>query len=357
MGDNNRVFMRRIKIAGRTIGLGHPCFIVAEAGVNHNGKISLAKKLIDTAKGADADAVKFQAFKAERIVTKTAEKAKYQKVAGEGSQYNMLKKLGLSENEFKELANYAGKKKIIFLATPFDSESVDLLEKLGVPAFKVASGEIINFPLLRHMAKKRKPIILSTGMSTLQEVKEALEVLRSGGARDIVLLHCVSTYPAKIEEINLRAIETLKREFKLPVGLSDHTLSLAVPIAAAALGAVVIEKHFTLDRKLPGPDHKASLEPEKLREMVARIREVERALGDGIKRPTKSEEAVKKVARKSVVARVNIPKGVTITETMLDIKRPGTGIEPKYLGKILGQITKASIKKDELITWDKVKTK
>jgi len=346
--------MKRIKIAGRTIGPGYPCFIVAEAGVNHNGKISLAKKLIDAAKGADADAVKFQAFKAERIVAKTAEKAKYQKVAGEGSQYNMLKKLELSENGFKELANYAKKKKILFLATPFDGESVDLLEKLGVPAFKVASGEIINFPLLRHMAKKRKPILLSTGMSTLQEVKEALEVLGRGGARDIVLLHCVSTYPTKIEEINLRAVGTLKREFKLPVGLSDHTLSLAVPIAAAALGAAVIEKHFTLDRKLLGPDHKASLEPGELREMVARIREVEKALGNGIKRPTKSEETIKKAVRRSIVARAYIPKGTVIAEGMLDIKRPGTGLEPKYLKKVVGKRAKKDIKVDEPITFEKL---
>lgn len=204
------------------------------------------------------------------------------------------------------------------------------------------------------MAKKRKPILLSTGMSTLQEVKEALEVLGRGGARDIVLLHCVSTYPTKIEEINLRAVGTLKREFKLPVGLSDHTLSLAVPIAAAALGAAVIEKHFTLDRKLLGPDHKASLEPGELREMVARIREVEKALGNGIKRPTKSEETIKKAVRRSIVARAYIPKGTVIAEGMLDIKRPGTGLEPKYLKKVVGKRAKKDIKVDEPITFEKL---
>ena len=287
--------MKEIKILNKTLGQGKPCFIVAEAGVNHNGEFRLAKKMIDEAKRARADAVKFQIFNADRVVVKTAEKAPYQKIAtGKGSQHEMLEKLELTKNEFKKLANYARAKNIIFLASAFDEESVDFLDELKVPAFKVPSGEITNFPLLMKIAKKGKPIILSTGMSTLGEVADALEVIKKGGTEEIVLLHCVSNYPVKSEEMNLRAMETLKHAFELPVGLSDHTLGITVPIAAVALGAAVIEKHFTLNRKLPGPDHGASLEPSELIEMVACIRDVESALGNGIKRPTKSEQAVRK---------------------------------------------------------------
>jgi N-acetylneuraminate synthase/N,N'-diacetyllegionaminate synthase len=346
------------RISNKVIGAGKPCFIIAEAGVNHNGEFRLAKKMIDAAKNAGADAIKFQIFHAERVVTKTAEKAAYQKkTTGKGSQYEMLKKLELTEDEFRKLAAYAKKKNIIFLASAFDEESVDFLDELKVPAFKVPSGEITNFPLLMKIAKKGKPIILSTGMSTLGEVADALEVIKKGGTEEIVLLHCVSNYPVKGEEMNLRAMETLKHAFGLPVGLSDHTLGITIPIAAVALGAAVIEKHFTLNRKLPGPDHEASLEPEELKVMVARIKEVEKALGDGIKRPTKSERTIKNVVRRSIVAGVAIPKGAVITKAMLDIKRPGTGLEPIHLEKVLGKIARHQIKKDELITWDKLKTK
>jgi N-acetylneuraminate synthase/N,N'-diacetyllegionaminate synthase len=342
----------KIKKEDKLIGEEEHCFIIAEAGVNHNGNVELAKKLIDTAKDAGADAVKFQTFKAENVVTKNSEKAEYQKeTTGKGSQYNMIKKLELTEYDFKELADYAKKKGILFLSSPFDKESVDLLYELDVPVFKIASGEITNFPLLRYIAKKRKPIILSTGMSTLGEVEEALKVIRNEGVEDIVLLHCVSNYPAKIEDVNLKAMETLKQAFKIPVGFSDHTLGITASIAAVASGACLIEKHFTLDRNLPGPDHKASLEPDELKEMVKTIRDVEKALGDGIKKPTKEEEEIKKVARRSVVAKVDISEGAIITEDMLDVKRPGTGIEPKYIERIIGKRAKINIKKDELITW------
>lgn len=355
MEDSNGVFMKQIKIAGRTIGSGYLCFIVAEAGVNHNGSIALAKKLIDAANAARADAVKFQAFKTEKIVTKSASKAPYQSGAtGKDDQYGMLKKVELTETDLKELVNYANKKKIIFLATPFDKESVDILYRFKVPAFKIASGEITNFPLLRHIASKKKPVIMSTGMSTIAEIRKAIRVLNSGGTKDIVLLHCVSDYPAKVEEVNLKAMETLKRTFDLPVGFSDHTLGITVPIAAVALGAAVIEKHFTLDRNLPGPDHKTSLEPNELKEMVARIREVEKALGDGIKRPTKSEDVIKKAVRRSIVARVNIPRNTVIAEHMLNLKRPGTGLEPECLKKVVGKRAKKDIKVDELITFEKL---
>jgi len=341
----------KIRIEDKLIGEEEPCFIIAEAGVNHNGSVELAKKLIDAAKDAGADAVKFQTFKTENVVVKDAQKAEYQKeTTGEGSQYEMIKKLELTEEDFRELADYAEKKDIMFLSSPFDKESVDLLYELDVPAFKVGSGEITNFPLLRYIAKKEKPIILSTGMSTLGEIEEALDVIRSEGVEDIILLHCVSNYPARIEDVNLRAMGTLKQAFKLPVGFSDHTLGITAPIAAVALGACVIEKHFTLDRNLPGPDHKASLEPDELKEMVKAIREVEKALGNGIKKPTKEEEKIKKVARRSIVAKVDISKGAIITEDMLDVKRPGTGIEPKYLKFIIGRKTKEDIKKDEIIS-------
>jgi len=335
------------------ISEGKPCFIIAEAGVNHNGSLESAEKLVDAAKSAGADAVKFQTFKAENVLTQNVEKAEYQKetTSAEESQYDMIKKLELTEYDFKDLANHAKEKKIMFLSSPFDKESVDLLDEMNVPAYKIASGEITNFPLLKHIAEKEKPIILSTGMATLGEIEEALNVIRNEGVEDIVLLHCVTSYPVKMEDVNLSVIETLRHTFKLPVGFSDHTLGITIPIAAVALGACMIEKHFTLDRNLPGPDHKASLEPDELKEMVQAIRDVEKALGDGIKQPTVAEKEIKKVARRSIVAKVDISEGTVITGDMLDVKRPGTGIEPKYMREIIGKRVKAYITKDDLIYW------
>lgn len=342
----------KIQIGDKIVGEGGHCFIIAEGGVNHNGDITLAKKLIDISWEAGADAVKFQTFKTEKTVTKNAERAEYQKDATEDkSQYEMLKKLELTDKDFRELSDYAKKKGIIFLSSPFDKESVDLLDELNVPAFKIGSGEITNFPLLRYIAKKGKPIIISTGMSTLAEVEEALNVIKSEGIKDVILLHCVSNYPARIEDINLRVMKTLKQAFKVPVGFSDHALGITASIAAVALGACVIEKHFSLDKKLLGPDHKASLEPNELKEMIKAIRDVEKALGDGIKKPTKEEEEIKKVTRRSIVAKVDIPKGAIIKEEMLDIKRPGTGIEPKYVDFLLGKKARRHIKRDEILTW------
>jgi N-acetylneuraminate synthase/N,N'-diacetyllegionaminate synthase len=349
------LILKKVRIGDKRIGQGEPCFIVAEAGVNHNGEIRLAKRMINAAKKAGAAAIKFQIFSAECLVAKMAPKAAYQRrTTGKGSQYEMLKKLELKEDEFRKLAAYAKRKNIIFLASAFDENGVELLDELRVPAFKVPSSEITNFLLLKQIAMKRKPIILSTGMSTLGEIAEALEVIRKDGSNEIVLLHCLSDYPAKVEEMNLRAMNTLKEAFGLPVGLSDHTLSLDIPIAAAALGAKIIEKHFTLNRGLPGPDQKASLEPDELRKMIARIREVERALGDGTKKPTKSEEILKKVVRRSIVARTDIIKGTVITVEMLDLKRPGTGLEPKHLGKVIGRKARIDIMADELITFEKL---
>jgi N,N'-diacetyllegionaminate synthase len=345
----------KVRIEDRLIGQGEPVFIVAEAGVNHNGKVELGKKLVDAAKVSGADAVKFQTFRVHKVVTRYAEKADYQKRAGpKESQYEMLRKLELSSQDIKKLFDYAKQRHIIFLSSAFDEESVDLLDRLGVCAFKVASGEITDFPLLRYIAEKKKPVILSTGMSTYEEVKEALATLRKGGIKEIVLLHCITSYPARIEESNLRTIETLRNRFRLPVGFSDHTESIAVPVAAAALGAVVIEKHFTLSKNLPGPDHRASVEPSEFKQMVTAIREVEKSLGDGEKRLTAEEKEIKKAARRSIVARVRIPNGTVIREDMLDFKRPGTGLRPGELGKVVGKKAKKSIEADELITFDKL---
>ena len=348
--------MQKIKISNRSVGEGEPCFIVAEAGVNHNGDINLAKRLVDVAKEAGADAVKFQTFTAEEIVTESAEKAPYQKetTGAEESQFEMIKRLELSEKDFGELFTYAQEKGIIFLSSPFDKGSVDLLDELGVPAFKIPSGEITNLPLLKYIARKKKPVILSTGMATFGEIEEALAAIRQEGVDEIILLHCVSCYPARIEDMNLRVMGTLRQAFGLPVGLSDHSLGITVPIAAVALGAYAIEKHFTLDKKLPGPDHRASLEPGELKEMVKALRDVEKALGNGIKRPTVEEEENKKVGRRSIVARVDIPAGAVITEEMLAIKRPGGGLEPKFISLLIGREAKANIISGEVITFPKV---
>jgi len=348
--------VKKIRLGDRLLGEGEPTFIVAEIGVNHNGSVKTAKKLVDAAKEAGADAVKFQAFRAERLVTRYARKAEYQKETTDPkkSQYDMLRKLELEDAEIEELHNYAEKRKITFLSSAFDLESVDLLDKLDVPAFKIASGEITNLPLLRHIARKKRPIILSTGLSTMQEIREALEIFTEKGIEDIILLHCITSYPAKTEEANLQVMDLLRQKFGFPVGFSDHTLGIVVPIAAVALGAVMIEKHFTLDRKLPGPDQRASLEPDEFAQMVTAIKDVERALGNGVKKPTSEEEEIKKAARRSIVAKVKIRKGTVIRENMLDFKRPGTGLEPKNLHKIVGKRASKDIEADEMITFEKL---
>ncbi len=346
--------MKIVKIGSKSIGDGEPCFIIAEAGVNHNGDIELAKKLVDIAVEAGTDAVKFQTFKAENVVTKNAPKADYQakNTGSNESQHEMLKELELSEDEFKELYKYTKRRGIIFLSTPFDFESVDFLEELGVPAFKVSSADLTNLPFLKYIAEKRKPIILSTGMGTLGEIEEAINTIKNAGNEDIILLHCVTSYPAKFESLNLRAIQTLKEAFKLPVGFSDHSLGIYASIAAVALGAVVIEKHFTLDKNLPGPDHKASLNPEELKEMIEEIRIIEKALGDGIKRAAPEETEIRRVVRRSIVAKVDIPKGATITKDMITFKRPETGLSPKYYKEIIGKKARKKINKDEVITFE-----
>jgi len=348
--------VKKIKIGNKIIGEGEPCFIIAEAGVNHNGDFRLAKKLINVAKQAGADAVKFQTFKAENVVTETAGMAEYQKenIGSKKSQLSMIKELELSYKDFIKLKKYCDEKKIIFLSTPHSEDAIDFLEPI-VPAYKIGSGDLTNLPFLGKIAKKQKPIILSTGMANLSEVREAISTIKKQENKKIILLHCTTNYPCPLKEVNLKAMLTLKKEFDLPVGYSDHTLGITVPIMAVAMEAKVIEKHFTLNKNLPGPDHKASLEPRELEEMVKLIREAEKVLGSGIKKPTKSEEKIKKIVRKSIIAKTNIPKGRKLTKEMLVIKRPGTGIEPKYINKIVGKVAKKEIKKDNLIKFEDLK--
>ena len=350
------ITVKGIIIADKKIGPQHPCFIIAEAGVNHNGDVNLAKQLIDIAAEAGADAVKFQTFHAENVVTYTAEKAGYQKNTTplHESQYEMIKKLELSDDVFFDLSIYAKKKGIIFLSTPFDKESVEKLDRIEIPAFKIPSGEITNFPLLKIIAEKKKPIILSTGMATLGEVEEALYYLKKCGSDDIILLHCTTNYPASLHSVNLCAMSTICCAFKTTVGYSDHTEGITIPIAAVAMGACVLEKHFTLDRSLPGPDHKASLEPSELREMVKAIRDVEIARGSGIKSLNVEESAIKAVVRRSVVARCDITAETKFSENNIAILRPGTGIEPRYYELIINKKARIHIKKNQVLNWDMI---
>lgn len=328
-----------------------PTFIIAEAGVNHNGNIELAKSLIDIACEAGCDAIKFQTFKADNLVIKSAQKAEYQikNTGNNDSQYDMLKKLELSYENHKELIKYCNSKNILFLSTPFDEESVDMLYDLGMKLFKIPSGEITNKPFLKYIAKKQKTIILSTGMSTLGEVEEALKWIYEEGNYQVTLLHCTSNYPAEISDVNLKAMLTLKDAFKVKVGYSDHTLGTEVSIAAVALGAEVIEKHFTLDKNMEGPDHKASLEPLELKKLVQAIRNIEIALGDGVKKPSRQELSTREVVRKSIVTCRSIEKGETITHEMLALKRPGTGLEAKYLEMILNKKATRNLPSDYIL--------
>ncbi|TGY42455.1 N-acetylneuraminate synthase [Clostridium sartagoforme] len=326
-------------------------FIIAEAGVNHNGSIEIAKKLIDEAAKCGVDAVKFQSFKAKNLVTKIAKQADYQKenMKKEVSQYEMLKALELSYDDHIELINYSKEKGIMFLSSPFDLESIDMLMELGIEIFKVPSGEIENVPYLKKIAKTGKKVILSTGMSNLADIEFALDILREAGAKDISVLHCNTDYPTKMEEVNLTAMNTIGNAFLVEIGYSDHTKGIEIPIAAVALGAKIIEKHFTLDKNMDGPDHKASLEPDELKAMVDSIRNVEIALGNGIKALTNSEKKNIKVARKSIICSSYIKKGEVFTEENLTIKRPGTGLSPKMWDKIIGKKAQRDYNVDEMV--------
>ncbi len=329
-------------------------FIIAEAGVNHDGSVERALELIDAAKSAGADAVKFQTFKAGLLATPSAPKAAYQQrtTSAAESQLQMLQRLQLDEAAHRKLMQHCVDVGIQFISSPFDLSSVDLLATLGIPQFKIPSGEITNYPLLKKIAGTAKPVILSTGMSTLGEVEEAVHVLQTGGATQISLLHCVTEYPAPFEQINLRAMQTLKTAFHLPVGYSDHTLGTEISIAAVALGAEIIEKHLTIERTLPGPDHSSSLQPPEFAQMVTGIRQVELALGNGIKAPVPCEFPNMAVARKSIVANHPLPAGHRLTHNDLDISRPGSGLAPKFLPSLLGRTLRVAVDVGTTINWD-----
>jgi N,N'-diacetyllegionaminate synthase len=328
-------------------------FIIAEAGVNHNGSTDFAYKLIDVAVEAGADAVKFQTFKAENLVSKTAQKAEYQKQITDASetQFDMIKKLELDVDTHKSLIKYCHKKDIMFLSTPFDHDSIDLLNELGLGIFKIPSGEITNLPYLRHIGALGKQIILSTGMSTLTEVGDALTVLVKAGSKkeNITVLHANTMYPTPMEDVNLNVMKTIQKEFGVSVGYSDHTLGIEVDIAAVAMGASIIEKHFTLDKTMDGPDHKASLEPEELKTMVVAIRNIEKALGGCEKKPSPSESINIDIVRKSIVASSSIPEGEILSEKNITIKRPGNGISPMAWDKIIGTVATKDYQMDDLI--------
>lgn len=323
--------------------------IIAEAGVNHNGSVALAKQMVDAAKEAGADYIKFQTFIPKKLVSKFAEKADYQKeTTGSGeSQLEMLEKLALTQKDFTELNRYCREKQIGFLSTPFDLDSIEFLDTFDMDFWKLPSGEITNLPYLEKIGQTRKPVVMSTGMSSLQEVKDAAAVLRKAGAKEITLLHCNTQYPTPMEDVNLRAMQTLEKELNLPVGYSDHTQGIEIPVAAVAMNACIIEKHFTLDRSMEGPDHKASLEPDELNAMVQAVRNVEQALGNGKKEPSPSELGNISVVRKSIVAKCGIKKGDTFTEDNLTVKRPGNGISPMRWHEMIGKQAERDFAEDE----------
>lgn len=333
-------------------------FVIAEAGVNHNGQLQTAKQLIDAASEAGADAVKFQAFNTEQLVSPQTSKARYQKEHADASQsqYEMLKTLELSRSAHNELQEYCDQKNIRFLSTPYDPQSADFLDEIGVPFFKIGSSDTNNYPFLKYIAGKQKPIILSTGMSTLSEVGSAVEAITEQGQNEnLVLLHCTSNYPANPRNVHLRAMKTLKAAFQHPVGYSDHTTGTSIPAAATALGACVIEKHFTLDKTMDGPDHAASLEPDQLQQMIKNVRTVRTALGSPEKKPVSSERKHRETVRKSIITTQNLGKGTCISEQNVTIKRPGTGIDPGNLDLVCGIPVQEDLSKNTPLQWHHLK--
>lgn len=331
-------------------------YIIAEAGVNHNGNLDIALRMVECAKECGCDCIKFQTFKTERLVTKTAKKADYQiqNTQNEDSQFSMLKSLELSYDDFRLLKERCDSVGIDFISTPFDSESVDLLEELGVSVYKMSSGDITNKTLIEYVAARQKPVIISTGMSTMEEVHEAVEWIEQKGNHRITLLHCTSNYPAPYNEVNMNAMLTLKQEFSYDVGYSDHTKGIIIPVMAVAMGATVIEKHFTLDKYMEGPDHKASLDVSELKSMVEAIRNVEAAKGDGIKRPAESEISTRDVARKSIILKYAMKRGEVLSLKDMDIKRPGTGIPPKYIERLCGKKLLRDMPAEEILKFEDV---
>jgi len=345
----------KVRIGDRWVGGDEPCFVIAEAGANHNRDFSLAKELIDVAAEARADAVKFQTYSAETLYSKKTPRFSYLEGVTSKNTWDLIKEIELPREWQGELAPYAAKRGILFLSTPFDHKAVDELAALDVPAYKIASFEIVDLPLIAYAAAKGRPLILSTGLASYEDITDALAACASAGNRDVVLLQCTSLYPAPPARMNLRAMATLRHAFAVPTGLSDHSLGIHVAVAAAALGACVIEKHFTLNRSLPGPDHPFAIEPGELKEMVRQIREVESALGDGLKLgPAPEEQEMYQKARRSLIAARAIPKGTVIERSMIVIKRPGYGIRPKLIDLLVGRVAKVDIEEDTVLTWDLV---
>jgi len=339
---------KEVKIGNKKIGGNNPTYIIAEIGSNHNRDKKIAKKMIDKAANAGVDAVKFQTFKAEKLYSKKTPKFSKDKV----SPFDLIKSIELPREWHKELFEYTEKKGLHFFSSPFDYEAVDQLDEIGVPAFKIASFEIVDLELLKYISQKKKPIILSTGMASIEEIEEAIDAIKSQGNDKIILLHCNSMYPAPVDIVNLNAIKTMQSAFQIPIGFSDHTLGIHIPISAVVVGAKVIEKHITLDRKMKGPDHNFAIEPDELKQMVQNIRDVEKALGTGIKNVSKEEKEMYEKGRRSIIALENIPKGTKITREMLIVKRPGYGIKPKFIDNVIGKIAKKVIKADDWLTWD-----
>ena len=343
--------MSMLEIGGRRIGNGQDVFVIAEAGVNHNGDPARALELVDAAADSGADAVKFQTFDPSELATNRAPLAEYQRGdAAPASQAEMLAPLRLDDEAFKTVAARCKARGITFLSTPFDERSADLLEQLEVRAFKVGSGELTNLPFLRNLARRGRPLLVSTGMATLAEVADAVVAIREAGEPSIALLHCVSSYPAPPEDANLRAMDTLRETFEVPVGFSDHSLGADLSLAAVARGASILERHLTTDRRLPGPDHAASLEPDELRDVVGRLRMLERALGDGVKRPQPSEMEIRDVARRSIVAVRSMQAGEWIDASAVAVKRPGGGLPPSRLDSVIGTRLARAIGADEPLT-------
>ena len=343
---------KTILIQNQLIGEGHPVFVIAEAGVNHNGNLDLALKLIDAAADTGADAVKFQTWRAEQLVTKSGKMAEYQKknTGKEEPQFDMLKKLELKEEWYPKLFERAKEKGIILLSTPHGGfESIDFMEQYNFPAFKIASGDITNLPFLEYAAKKGKPMLVSTGMSTIEEIKETVDTIKKAGNEQILVFHCTTDYPLAPENVNLKAMQTLMKDLDVLIGYSDHTVGDQVAIMAATLGARMIEKHFTLDRTMPGPDHIASTEPKEFKEMIARIKQIPIIMGSGVKKPLLPELQYISVARKSIVANRDIKAGEKFTSKNLAIKRPGNGISPREFKNILGKKAVVDIPLDTLL--------
>ena len=342
---------KNVKIAGKIIGDKNPTYIIAEIGSNHNKDLKIAKKMIAKAAEAGVDAVKFQTFKAEKLYSKNTPKFSKDSV----KPFDLIKSIEMPRDWHKKLKDYSDKKGVDFISSPFDFDAVDELDEVGVPAFKIASFELVDLELLKYTARKGRPIILSTGLANIEEIKEAIKAIRSEKNDDIILLHCNSLYPSPADVVNLNAIETMSKMFRIPIGFSDHSLGYHIPVAAVAKGAKIIEKHFTLDRKMKGPDHHFAIEPDELKQMVKQIRDVELSLGDGVKKPSKKEKEMIEKGRRSIIALKDIKKGTKITRDMLIVKRPGYGIKPKFISKVVGKNAKKNIKADQWITYKDIK--